>query len=142
MCWTKSDGISPRASADWVRLRGNLVIEDNILSLGRPAIFSAAKIVPFFSARTDALLTLDSRHFGDLLGGKTIREIRFRLGQRSPLFGGERSGNFFEARIAPPCSAAQPGRSGKRAATEKGQSTSMKFPGIFSRTSPDRFPTS
>jgi hypothetical protein len=28
----------------------------------------------------DVLLTLDSRHFGDLLGGKTIREIRFRLG--------------------------------------------------------------
>jgi hypothetical protein len=39
----------------------------------RPILFSAL-------AWADVLLTLDSRHFGDLLGGKTIREIRFRLG--------------------------------------------------------------
>lgn len=61
-----------RASADWVRLRGNLVIEDNILSLDRPVIFTAGKDRPIlFSALawTDVLLTLDSRHFGDLLGG-------------------------------------------------------------------------
>jgi len=61
-----------RASAGWVRLRANLVIEDNILSLDRPAIFSAGKDRPIlFSALAwaDVLLTLDSRHFGDLLGG-------------------------------------------------------------------------
>jgi len=61
-----------RASADWVRLRMNLLIEDNILSLDRPAIFTAGKDRPIlFSALAwaDVLLTLDSRHFGDLLGG-------------------------------------------------------------------------
>jgi len=61
-----------RASADWVRLRANLVVEDNILSVDRPAIFSAGKDRPIlFSALAwaDVLLTLDSRHFGDLLGG-------------------------------------------------------------------------
>ena len=40
-----------RASADWVRLRANLVVEDNILSVDRPAIFSAGKDRPIlFSA--------------------------------------------------------------------------------------------
>lgn len=65
--------LPPRASAAWVRLRRQLVVEDNVLSLDRPAIFPQTKDRPIlFSALAwaDALLTLDSRHFGDLLGGE------------------------------------------------------------------------
>lgn len=59
------------ASANWVRLRRQLTIEDNVLSLDRPTIFASAKDRPIlFSALAwaDALLTLDSKDFGELLG--------------------------------------------------------------------------
>jgi hypothetical protein len=52
--------------------RRQLVIEDNVLSLDRPAIFAPTKDRPIlFSALAwaDVLLTLDSHDFGDLLGG-------------------------------------------------------------------------
>jgi hypothetical protein len=58
------------ASADWVRLRRQLRIEDNVLSLDRPAVFVPAKDRPIlFSALawSDVLLTLDTRDFGELL---------------------------------------------------------------------------
>lgn len=47
------------------------MMEDNVLSLDRPAVFAAGKDRPIlFSALAwaDVLLTLDSRDFGDLLG--------------------------------------------------------------------------
>ena len=60
------------ASADWERLRRQLTIEDNVLSLDRPTTFGSAKDRPIlFSALAwaDVLLTLDSKDFGELLGG-------------------------------------------------------------------------
>ena len=60
------------ASADWVRLRRQLTIEDNVLSLDRPTTFGSAKDRPIlFSALAwaDVLLTLDSKDFGELLCG-------------------------------------------------------------------------
>ena len=65
--------LPPTASADWVRLRGQLTIEDNVLTLDRPIIFTPAKDRPIlFSALawSDVLLTLDSKDFGDLLGSE------------------------------------------------------------------------
>ena len=65
--------LAPEASADWVRLRHQLTIEDNVLSLDRPAIFAPAKDRPIlFSALAwaDVLLTLDSKDFGELLGSE------------------------------------------------------------------------
>jgi predicted nucleic acid-binding protein len=62
--------LPPQASADWVRLRRQLRIEDNVLSLDRPAVFVPAKDRPIlFSALawSDVLLTLDTRDFGELL---------------------------------------------------------------------------
>ena len=64
--------LPPNASADWVRLRRQLTIEDNVLSLDRPTTFGSAKDRPIlFSALAwaDVLLTLDSKDFGELLGG-------------------------------------------------------------------------
>jgi predicted nucleic acid-binding protein len=60
------------ASADWMRLRRQLRIEENVLSLDRPTIFTPGKDRPIlFSALAwaDVLLTLDSKDFGELLGG-------------------------------------------------------------------------
>ena len=57
-------------SADWVRLRRQLTIEDNVSSLDRPTTFASAKDRPIlFSALAwaDVLLTLDSKDFGELL---------------------------------------------------------------------------
>ena len=68
--------LPPEASADWVRLRRQLRIEDNVLSLDRPAVFVPAKDRPIlFSALawSDVLLTLDTRDFGELLGQRVLR---------------------------------------------------------------------
>ncbi len=65
--------LPPEASADWVHLRRQLTIEDNVLSLDRPAIFAPAKDRPIlFSALawSDVLITLDTRDFGELLGSE------------------------------------------------------------------------
>ena len=65
--------LPPEATADWVRLRRQLTIEDNVLSLDRPTIFAPAKDRPIlFSALAwaDVLLTLDSKDFGELLGSE------------------------------------------------------------------------
>lgn len=59
------------ASADWVRLRSGLVIQDDVLTIDRPSVFAAAKDRPvLFSALAwaDALLTLDREDFAALLG--------------------------------------------------------------------------
>ena len=61
------------ASVDWVRLRQELSLMDDVLTLDRPAVFTAAKDRPvLFSALAwaDALLTHDRGDFGTLLGGE------------------------------------------------------------------------
>ncbi len=44
--------LPPNASADWVRLRRQLTIEDNVLSLDRPTTFGSAKDRPILFQRT------------------------------------------------------------------------------------------
>ena len=78
------------ASANWVHLRPQLMIEDNVLSLDRPTIFAPAKDRPIlFSALAwaDVLLTLDSKDFGELLGSEfyglaVLRPGAFLEGER------------------------------------------------------------
>ena len=60
------------ATSEWSRLRGGLLLMDDILTLDRLAVFPVAKDRPIlFSALAwaDALLTLDRGDFGNLLGG-------------------------------------------------------------------------
>ena len=59
------------ASADWVRLRADLLLMDDVLTLDRPVVFPAAKDRPIlFSALAwaDALLTLDRGDFSEVIG--------------------------------------------------------------------------
>ena len=60
----------PLASAEWARLRPELLLMDDVLALDRPAVFPAAKDRPIlFSALAwaDVLLTLDRGDFGGLM---------------------------------------------------------------------------
>jgi hypothetical protein len=78
--------LPPDASAEWLRLSRQLMIEDNVLSLDRPAVFAPTKDRPIlFSALAwaDVLLTLDSRDFGDLLGSTFYGLPILRPGARS-----------------------------------------------------------
>jgi hypothetical protein len=64
--------LSPAATSLWARLRGELLVLDDVLTVDRPVIFAAGKDRPIlFSAVawTDVLLTRDTGDFGDLLGG-------------------------------------------------------------------------
>jgi hypothetical protein len=59
------------ASSDWIRLRADLLLMDDVLTLDRPAVFPAAKDRPIlFSALAwaDVLLTLDRGDFFEVLG--------------------------------------------------------------------------
>ena len=59
------------ASADWAKLRTDLFIFDDVLTVDRPVVFAPAKDRPIlFSALAwaDVLLTLDRADFIDLLG--------------------------------------------------------------------------
>ena len=61
------------ATADWVKLRRQLTIVDDVLTLNRPVIFAASKDRPIlFTALASAqtLLTLDRKDFADLIGGQ------------------------------------------------------------------------
>jgi predicted nucleic acid-binding protein len=61
----------PLVSGEWVRLRSELLLLEDVITLDRPAVFSARKDRPIlFSAFAwaDILLTLDSADFEDLLG--------------------------------------------------------------------------
>ena len=63
-------GFPPSASAEWARLRPALLVMDDVLTLDRPAVFSAGKDRPIlFSALAwaDVLLTLDRSDFGGLM---------------------------------------------------------------------------
>ena len=58
------------ASADWARLRPQLLILDDVLTVDRPAVFPVGKDRPIlFSALawSDILLTLDKGDFGGLM---------------------------------------------------------------------------
>ena len=64
--------LPPAAAADWVRLRQELTIVDDVVSLDRPVIFAASKDRPILFtalASAQALLTLDREDFADLIGG-------------------------------------------------------------------------
>ena len=71
-------------SGQWIRLRSDLLLMDDVLTLDRPVVFSAGKDRPvLFSALAwaDILLTLDSGDFGDLLGGSFYGIPVLRPGQ-------------------------------------------------------------
>ena len=60
------------ATANWARLRPDLALMDDVLTLDRAAVFEPAKDRPIlFSALawSEVLLTLDRSDFGALLGG-------------------------------------------------------------------------
>jgi predicted nucleic acid-binding protein len=62
----------PSATAQWASLRTDLLILDDVLTLDRPAVFTAGKDRPIlFSALAwaDVLLTRDTSDFADILGG-------------------------------------------------------------------------
>jgi hypothetical protein len=61
------------ASSDWIHLRADLVIQDDVVTLDRANVFAAAKDRPIlFSALAwaEVLLTVDRGDFGGLLGGE------------------------------------------------------------------------
>jgi len=61
------------ASSDWIHLRADLIIQDDVVTLDRANVFAAAKDRPIlFSALAwaDTLLTLDRGDLGNLLGGE------------------------------------------------------------------------
>lgn len=61
------------ATSDWARLRPQLVVMDDVVTLDRVSVFGPAKDRPIlFSALAwgQALLTLDRGDFGGLLGGE------------------------------------------------------------------------
>lgn len=69
------------ATAEWVRLRHQLQIVDDIISLDKAVIFSATKDRPILFtalAWSDTLLTLDRQDFENLLGGE-FYGLRVRL---------------------------------------------------------------
>ena len=59
------------ATSTWSRLRSQLMIYDDILTLDKAAVFPVAKDRPILFgalAWADVLLTLDRKDFGDLIG--------------------------------------------------------------------------
>ena len=60
------------ATQEWLRLRPQLTVTDDVMSLDRPAVFAASKDRPILFtalASADVLLTLDKADFTELLGG-------------------------------------------------------------------------
>jgi hypothetical protein len=69
---TNLPDVSTSAEANWARLRLQVALVDDVLTLDRAAVFEPAKDRPIlFSALawSDVLLTLDRRDFGALVGG-------------------------------------------------------------------------
>jgi hypothetical protein len=61
------------ATTDWLRLRLQLIVVDDVVSLDKPVVFAASKDRPILFtalAWSTALLTLDKADFVDLLGGR------------------------------------------------------------------------
>ncbi len=64
--------LRPSATTQWLRLRPQVKVVDDVVSLDRPVIFAASKDRPILFtalAGADVLLTLDKVDFADLLGG-------------------------------------------------------------------------
>ena len=62
-----------KATTDWLRLRLQLMVVDDVVSLDRPVIFAASKDRPILFtalAWSNMLLTLDKADFADVLGGR------------------------------------------------------------------------
>ncbi len=60
------------ATAEWLRLRPQVTVVDDVVSLNRPVIFAASKDRPILFtalAWAQVLLTLDKADFADMLGG-------------------------------------------------------------------------
>lgn len=73
--------LSISATGDWDRLRKQLVLVDDIVSLNLPAVFPASKDRPVLFtalALSEALLTLDREDFVTLLG-REFYGLRVRL---------------------------------------------------------------
>ncbi len=63
---------SIEASTEWIRLRQQMMLLDDVVTLDRPAVFPAGKDRPVLFgalAWADVLLTLDQGDFGSVLGG-------------------------------------------------------------------------
>jgi len=61
------------ATTDWLRLRLQLVVVDDVVSLDKPVVFAASKDRPILFtalAWSTVLLTLDKADFVDILGGR------------------------------------------------------------------------
>jgi predicted nucleic acid-binding protein len=61
------------ATTDWLRLRLQLMVVDDVVSLDRPVIFAASKDRPILFtalAWSAVLLTLDRADFVDIIGGR------------------------------------------------------------------------
>jgi len=61
----------PEATAQWARLRAQLIVQDDVLTIDRPSIFPAGKDRPIlFSALAwaDILLTRDTGDFAQIMG--------------------------------------------------------------------------
>ena len=79
------------ASSDWNRLRGELLLMDDVFTVDRPTVFAPAKDRPIlFSALAwaDVLLTLDRGDFETLLGNafyglKILTPGQFLLHERA-----------------------------------------------------------
>ena len=70
-----------RATTQWLRLRPQITVVDDVVSLDRPVIFAASKDRPILFtalAWAEILLTLDKADFGDVLGG-TFYELAVLL---------------------------------------------------------------
>ncbi len=69
---TNLPNLGHQATADWAKLRPDLALVDDVLTIDRPAVFGPAKDRPIlFSALawSEVLLTLDRSDFGSSLGG-------------------------------------------------------------------------
>jgi len=68
----------PAATAEWSRLRIQLLVLDDVLTSNRPVVFPVTKDRPVLlsaAAWADVLLTLDERDFAGLLG-RSFYELR------------------------------------------------------------------
>ena len=69
------------ATGDWLRLRRQITVADDVIVIDRPVLFAASKDRPIlFSAlaAADVLLTLDKADFASVLGG-SFYGLRVRL---------------------------------------------------------------
>jgi predicted nucleic acid-binding protein len=69
------------ATTAWLKLRRQIIIVDDVVSLNRPVLFAASKDRPILFtalAWAEVLLTLDRADFAELLGGQ-FYGLRVRL---------------------------------------------------------------